>query len=855
MKRVKTAITRITDILPGSCFSSERSLLFSHILQQPYQSVQDSDAIYRAIQADNPRELETPVQRYTEKALARKSDLENFVLVLIQLSAIHDAIDCTEWLMAFLQTNFGAELVAKTSLPLVLVRRLVQIGQHRTFAQSFHASPLQQETDSCARLLARLLTRFGGEHALLTGDPVSQRYPIYYVAQYGLADLCKLLLQHIQDETPSSRRLLSNSILLQDELDTSPLRLAISSSFDELARLLLDFLAHNQALKGNSWELASKSVLFTIISTNPAMLKQLLATNFNVDPQNAHGKTALYIAARAGEVEIVKRLLDCGASTKIFQATSGWTPLIVALSEGHISVVDALLCAGADPAAPDNNSGWTAIDHAAFRGHITLSRNLNELILHDYTKGAFPSILPCPPGTGNQLTVAGSESVILINEGSLDSTKKSSFVCLNQTSLQSQVGLHVEISLLDEQSPTHSMNLPILEGLTNKPWEFRTVNASTARVIFKLFRESTQHIGSAVALLDNLRHGLGPARESLVRNYTIPICSPSDLGSIGTLTFSLLIVRPFVYPNASQSVPSRDALWKDGGRTKVVGHRGLKAASNWRKHDAVVINSHESGCRLGRDVQLTKDHVPVVYHDFLVSETGTDTWVQNLSLKQRPVQILEQLEDTFEFKQKGFKGNNRGNYIHEPFITLADLLSQTPDSMAQNIEISKLTWPTQPTLPYPVLYRPHHLTIIEYRMLFEAASDWCSDTFAIEINAFVDAILSTILSHPSSRRRAIVFSSFSPEVCILVSLKQRLFPILFLNDSGNYATGDIRASSLQEAIAFATSGLVGIAKQRGLVTGSYGALNDVPECAKIQAEAGLDVIIVDAVRLIVETLS
>lgn len=137
-------------------------------------------------------------------------------------------------------------------------------------------------------------------------------------------------------------------------------------------------------------------------------------------------------------------------------------------------------------------------------------------------------------------------------------------------------------------------------------------------------------------------------------------------------------------------------------------------------------------------------------------------------------------------------------------------------------------------------------------MLFEAASDWRSDTFAIEINAFVDAILSTILSHPSSRRRAIMFSSFSPEMCILVSLKQRLFPILFLNDSGNYATGDTRASSLQEAIAFATRWgldgivmasepfvfapkLVGVAKQRGLVTGSYGALNDVPECAKVSS--------------------
>jgi len=33
-------------------------------------------------------------------------------------------------------------------------------------------------------------------------------------------------------------------------------------------------------------------------------------------------------------------------------------------------------------------------------------------------------------------------------------------------------------------------------------------------------------------------------------------------------------------------------------------------------------------------VQLTKDHVPVVYHDFIVSETGTDLPLHNLSLEQ-----------------------------------------------------------------------------------------------------------------------------------------------------------------------------------------------------------------------------
>ena len=135
-------------------------------------------------------------------------------------------------------------------------------------------------------------------------------------------------------------------------------------------------------------------------------------------------------------------------------------------------------------------------------------------------------------------------------------------------------------------------------------------------------------------------------------------------------------------------------------------------------------------------------------------------------------------------------------------------------------------------------------------MLFEAIEDWKSDNIAIEPNLFVDQILSCVLLHPSCRSRSIMFSSFSPEICILISLKQSTFPVFFLNDSGNGPTGDVRASSLQQAIHFAKKWaldgivmasepfvyapkLVGVAKAKSLMTASYGALNNEPECAKV----------------------
>ena len=129
---------------------------------------------------------------------------------------------------------------------------------------------------------------------------------------------------------------------------------------------------------------------------------------------------------------------------------------------------------------------------------------------------------------------------------------------------------------------------------------------------------------------------------------------------------------------------------------------------------------------------------------------------------------------------------------------------------------------------------------------------------------------------------------------ILLTCKQQTFPILFISKAGSIPAGDVRAGSLQGAIEFAKAwNLAGIvmlsdafvmcprlltyAKDMGLVVDLYGNLNDEPDCAlvsvlvvgnsqsrsaqsdplflQIQAEAGLDAIMTNEVRLISETLA
>ncbi len=132
-------------------------------------------------------------------------------------------------------------------------------------------------------------------------------------------------------------------------------------------------------------------------------------------------------------------------------------------------------------------------------------------------------------------------------------------------------------------------------------------------------------------------------------------------------------------------------------------------------------------------------------------------------------------------------------------------------------------------------------------MLFECEL-WGMDSYGIELNTYVDTVLTKVFDLGTGRN--IMFSSFNPDICVLLSLKQRSIPVFFLTDAGGYPAGDIRATSLQEAIRFAKRwGLHGIVsaaeplvlcpklihavKDAGLLCASYGTPNNDPRLAKV----------------------
>ena len=593
----------------------------------------------------------------------------------------------------------------------------------------------------------------------------------------------------------------------------------------------------------------------------------------------------LYLAAQANDEAAVKRILASPTALRnqleYIEPTKGWTPLFIACVEGLTSIAQRLLAAGAKQDLVDL-AGWTAKEHAVFRGHLDIGKLFavqdeippTRLKPQDRHPVAYKRqrdisqifIYPGPSHTRSNLTP------VEIDNLSFNDDKNAG----------EQTSFGVTISSQGTcNEPSYDIRIPLLENMVNKPLSFSSHDPEKTILVFQIYRrfptqnEDVQVLGTAIAYLKSLQGGLAPKRESITRHYTIPVIEKSTMACIGSVTFSLLFITPF---STDSPLPEASlGFWKRNGSYPIIGHRGSGANSTARTVLQIGENTYQSfltaidrgaSC-VEFDVQLTKDYCPVIYHDFLVKETGGDIPVHELTLDQfqhfsrsqapkhdrfgageqkyadsthldsdchrkprrhslneydhsRSQDLLERIKYTEEGLRGMFKGNIRGCAIQEPSTTLKQLLLSLPNYIDFDVEI-------------------------KYPMLWEA-EDRAMEFATIELNTYVDAILSTIFRHCGQRN--ITLSSFSPEICIALACKQRSFPILLINKAGMGPVGDVRAGSLKGAIDFTTAwGLDGIvvvsdpvvmcprlltyAKDMGLVVASYGELNNEPECALV----------------------
>ncbi|KAF3765457.1 GDPD-domain-containing protein [Cryphonectria parasitica EP155] len=792
------------------------------------------------------------------------------------------------------------------------------------------------------------------------------RLPLHYAAQFGFVVVCQVIMDKMQQWGQFDVEEGIDAPDWQDKEGNAPLHLSVIGGHALTTQALL---------QGENWRGPSedKTAMRRGISKSSAVLAIATKANFtrivkllvdagvDINWQDSSGETALHIAARFGHDECARILIEGTdqqkADLQLAEKNFNWTPLHIAAVDGHPQVARLLVEAGADVDRLDS-SGWTAKEHAALRGHLSIARLLRENTRVDEvlstTEGEdgqpATNAGTSPPevsslGDRRSNAVASSlraaepvktfghrylkdESLVLVSLGSMDMRKDVDAVKLDRVPLteahttQLDTALSVVVSANGAQGEPTIIDLPVHENIATEPIVFMTRDAAKVKLLFDIVPtysgNEKNKIGRGVALLSSVRPSVGSKRMNLQGDVCVPVMSSATLEVIGTVNFNFLVVTPFAHAN--MEVTSRQTYWKKLASTMVIGHRGLGKNVTSNRSLQLGENTVESfiaAANLGAqyvefDVQLTKDHVPVIYHDFLVSETGIDAPVHTLTLEQflhinpdarrlngkemlngvttttttttttaahnngivqhhhhhhhhhgvgssgprqrsmsvgygsKPlsdgraaVAADERMKHTRDFKEKGYKGNSRGNFIQAPFATLEDLFRDLPQGVGFNIEMK-----------YPMLHESE-----EHEM----------DAYAVELNSFCDTVLTKV--YDLAEDRHIIFSSFNPDICLCLSFKQPNFPIMFLSDSGTSPVGDVRASSLQEAIRFASRWnllgivsntepftnsprLVRVVKQHGLVCVSYGSENNDPLMVQRQVKEGIDAVIVDSVLAI-----
>ncbi|KAK8026790.1 Glycerophosphoryl diester phosphodiesterase family-domain-containing protein, partial [Apiospora marii] len=638
---------------------------------------------------------------------------------------------------------------------------------------------------------------------------------LYSVTQVAIAHQSIDCIESLLDEITAT--LDGELCIHQDPLQ----QLITHSGHTDIVSLFVDLDIHRADGEASVFteEIVGSLMNIAIRSASSDIVYRLIKLEKGLNPQKQSANAPLYHAARLDHAESVKSLLDSTVELDLSRTDDSyhWTPLTVACVYGHLEVARLLLLAGANTRHTDRR-GWSPLDHAAYRGHMsivdllqnTLPTSTEDQVEHKASALLPPveSITSVNPRPTYVTTLSSDDAVlssVFVNLGSFDVVDRGSPVNLEGHLYEKTKAsvtpsqTYLEVSATDQPDVSHRVTLPLLGDKGDTTWQFLTENADRMKLSFKLFdiaEESTGKpnlIASAIALLDSIKGWFRPERQSLRRDSAVALITPAG-DFIGFVSFTFLVCKPYV-PKHDASA-NRPQKMRSLTPAQVIGHRGLGLNENELRRLQIgehTLLSLESALDNGAhfiefDVQVTRDRVPVIYH---APRPTTNEKLKRTTLEREPINIKKENEST------------KGGLNTRPFLTRGGIVLRDERGL---------------------------------------------EPYATEMNQYLDDILDVVFE--LGQNRSIFFTCFNPEICILLSTKQKTYPVIFLNDSMvSGDAGDRRATSLQQAIRFARQwdlqGIVMAAeplvaaprlirhvKELGLFCASYGALNDIPDLAK-----------------------
>lgn len=869
-----------------------------------YPNKKSPDVYSEPIQNDNPEQLtDILTESFTSPVLTPLKTL----LSLLNKATLSLSYKCIDYLLNMIPVLSDPSDITNKNF---IHHHVISLGKR---LESQNGANSQSLSTGLVYIFQNLPTHL--KFAILQRDN-NKRTPLHYATQYGMASVTETILKYLKQWDILNLDIPCDQIdYWGDSEGLTPIHLAILGKHTKTLSVLFESSSPNM-------KLSNPDLLTVTTRLNCAELLDIFIKNSGVDidyyDPSADNETSLFIACKLNLLESVECLLKNGANCEIAETSFGWTPIFVSAANGFKNIIQLLIGNGAKYYLVDG-SGWTPREHAALRGHIDIIDLLTPPDFKPFEHISLPSSgkSPSPPppvSSSAQISskpgkkipngyLKENESVILIKIGTTDTRdqtpaidlKSVPLAKLHNSELDTALTLIIKAHNLPGQ-PEVSLELPLNDnhGIASEPIKFDVIGQDPYDVIvyfdivptFEINNDSNRRVlGRGVARLGDLYTVVGPRKRSLFNCVKIPILETSSMDVLGYMKFEFICVTSF--ENVGKIPEDSQRVFKTLSTSPtVIGHRGngmnQRAIKSLQLGENTV-DSFITAATLGAsyvefDVQLTKDGIPVIYHDFTIAETGMDIPMQELTLEQflhlsetssKKEEVKTHKDDSYvpsslrsntvdhgdlgsllhEFnpsqermkltktwKAKEFKANSRGSFIASSFTTLEELFKKVPMNAGFNMEL-------------------------KYPMLDESQLDDIGQ-IAFEMNYFCDTILKMVYELCSTRD--IVFSSFHPDICMIMRMKQPTFPVLFLTESGTSFIADIRASSLQNSVRFAKMWdlfgivseatpivlcprLVNVVKGSGLACFTYGTANNDPETARMEISAGVDAVIVDSV--------
>ncbi|XP_017772131.1 PREDICTED: glycerophosphocholine phosphodiesterase GPCPD1-like [Nicrophorus vespilloides] len=354
------------------------------------------------------------------------------------------------------------------------------------------------------------------------------------------------------------------------------------------------------------------------------------------------------------------------------------------------------------------------------------------------------------------------------------------------------------------------------------------------------------HAGFSYILPSSLRGSEG--------NMVLPITSTKHR-PMGELRLEYIVIKPLPGVKCDLSL-TYARHWKETRQGLDVGHRG---AGNSFKEDMKncaevrenTIASLKTAIDHGADfvefdVQLSKDMVPIIYHDFHVcismkrKKELHETDMLEIPIKDLTFEQLRLLKvyHLSEGKSKNPRFFDEDLEEHQPFPTLQHAFEVLNPHVGFNIEIK---WTMQRLDDSYELYHP------------------------TDLNLYLDTILEVVLKHAGGRR--IIFSCFNPDICSMIRMKQNKYPVMFLTQGETSKWPkykDPRCWDIKRAVAYANMveilgvnvhtedilrepEFVKMAREANLVIFCWGDDNADPATIKYLKELGMHGVIYDKI--------